>query len=99
LLTRGRAKRSIRFGKKTKKVILRAAKQSLDKLNKNKQVNAIIPNIIHSLDSSHLINLINTIIIINFKPFICVHDCFVTHSNNLEYLSFLVKKKKLLSPY
>lgn len=29
-------------------------------MDKNKQIQAIISNIIHSLDASHLINLINT---------------------------------------
>jgi DNA-directed RNA polymerase len=68
------------------------------KTNKNKtatskQVQAIIPNIIHSLDASHLINLINTAINKNFTPIISVHDCFGTHPNKMDELSFLVKKE------
>lgn len=84
---------SIIFGKKSKTVVLRESSVKIDKI---KQVNAIIPNIIHSLDASHLINLINTLDDINFKPFICVHDCFGTHPNDLEFLFYLIKKEFIL---
>jgi hypothetical protein len=84
---------SISFAKSSKTVVLR---ESLNKLDKNKQINAIIPNIIHSLDASHLINLLNKALITNFEPVISVHDCFGTHPNKLEDLILLVKKEFIL---
>ena len=56
-----------------------------------KQSSAIIPNIIHSLDSSHLINIINTGFNINCFPILAIHDCFGCHPNNLINLFELVK--------
>lgn len=60
-------------------------------VNKQKQEQAIIPNIIHSLDASHLINIINWAIKENFEPIISVHDCFGTHSNKMDKLSNVIK--------
>ena len=59
-----------------------------------KQNQAIIPNIIHSLDASHLINIINSNIE-NKKlyPIISVHDCFGTLPNQMALLCFNVKKE------
>lgn len=84
---------SIRFGKTSNTVIL---KKMTNKLDKRKQVQAIIPNIIHSLDASHLINIINTAINLNFNKIITIHDCFGTHPNNLDKLLNLVKKEFIL---
>jgi Autographiviridae RNA polymerase len=81
---------SIKFGKGSKTIVLRKKSPNL---NKRKQIQGIIPNIIHSLDASHLINLINTAISNNFSPVITNHDCFATHPNKLEELCFLVKKE------
>lgn len=79
---------SITFTKTSKKVILR---EVIDNIDKNKQIQSIIPNIIHSLDASHLINLINTSIKLKFSPIISIHDCFGTHPNNIEKLIYLIK--------
>nr|QWO71400.1 RNA polymerase [Lyophyllum semitale] len=84
---------SISYSKTSRTVILR---EVLDKLDKNKQVQAIIPNIIHSLDASHLINLINTALDIKFTPIISIHDCFGTHPNNFKQLLYLVKTEFVL---
>jgi len=54
---------------------------NLINLDKDKQTQAIIPNIIHSLDDSHLINLIKNANKDNFKPIISIHDCFGTLPN------------------
>lgn len=75
------------FGK-TKKFVIRKNEKDL---NQNKQVQAIIPNIIHSLDASHLINLILSAKKDNFHPIISVHDCFGTLPNKMKYLDFKVK--------
>lgn len=84
---------AIKFGGIKRKLILR---ESTDKLNKKKQIESIIPNIIHSLDSNHLISLINTANNENFSPIITVHDCFGTHPNKMGELNFRVKKQFVL---
>jgi DNA-directed RNA polymerase len=68
---------STKLFRQSKKMIIR---ESLNELDKLKQTNAIILNIIHSLDATHLINLINKSQDIGFAPIITVHDCFGTHS-------------------
>lgn len=84
---------STKLFNKTKKIVLR---EYLDKMDKQKQCNAIIPNIIHSLDASHLINLINNSGDLGLDPIITIHDCFGTHPNNMENLIFRVKKEFIL---
>ena len=81
---------SIKIGNKSKTVII---KESLDKLNTRKQAQAIIPNIIHSLDSSHLIKIVLSAIDNKFKPILTVHDCFGTHPNKIKELSEIVTKE------
>jgi DNA-directed RNA polymerase len=71
-------------------------KEYLNETDKLKQSNAIIPNIIHSLDASHLMNVINNNFDQNFDPIITVHDCFGTHPNNMEQLVYRVKKEFIL---
>lgn len=82
---------SFRMGANIRTIVLK--KKDRTKMHTAKQVQAIIPNIIHSLDASHLINIINTADSNNFKPIITVHDCFGTHPNKMEELSYLVKKE------
>ena len=74
------------FGK-TKKMVVREA-DNLINLDNAKQTQAIIPNIIHSLDASHLMNIINQIS--NKYPILTIHDCFGSHPNFIEQLKFLV---------
>jgi DNA-directed RNA polymerase len=71
-------------------------RESLNELDKLKQTNAIIPNIIHSLDATHLINLINKSLDLGFSPIITVHDCFGTHPNKMDELAFMVRKEFIL---
>src|ERR1700726_4592241 len=78
---------AISFTGKIKKFIF---KESINELNTLKQKQAIIPNIIHSLDATHLINLINKANHLSFKPIISIHDCFGTHPNKMEELEFMV---------
>ena len=66
-------------------------KEWTNEIDKNKQVAAIIPNIIHSLDASHLINLINYGKSVQFLDIVSIHDCFGSHPNNMLLLSQLVK--------
>ena len=66
-------------------------KEFTEKLDKRKQNQAIIPNIIHSLDANHLMSVINY----SYKhlpfPIITIHDCFGTHPNHMEDLEKIVK--------
>ena len=80
---------STKLFKQSKKIIIRETLNELDRL---KQTNAIIPNIIHSLDATHLINLINKSHDQGFTPIITVHDCFGTLPNNMDELAFMVKR-------
>lgn len=80
------------FGK-TKKVVI---KENLNKLDKGKQIQAIIPNIIHSLDASHLLNILKNAIQDNFNPVITIHDCFGTLPSQMGSLEFRVKKEFII---
>jgi DNA-directed RNA polymerase len=83
----------IRFaGKNTTRIL----KESTNILDKAKQTQAIIPNIIHSLDANHLINLINSCNEQNFGPIITIHDCFGTLPNKMADLEFNVKREFIL---
>lgn len=82
---------SFRMGDKIRSMVLKVKDKS--RMHTSKQVQAIIPNIIHSLDASHLINILTTADSNIFKPIITVHDCLGTHPNKMEELSSLVKKE------
>lgn len=84
---------SISIAGKSKTLVL---KEMEDTIDSRKQNQAIIPNIIHSLDATHLIKLINTIVSINFGPILTIHDCFGTHPNLCHILELLVKKEFIL---
>jgi len=84
---------STKLFKQSKKMIIR---ETLNELDRVKQTNAIIPNIIHSLDATHLINLINKAQDQGFSPIITVHDCFGTHPNKMDELAFMVKREFVL---
>lgn len=81
------------FRGKSKSVILREWDNTIDSF---KQVQAIIPNIIHSLDATHLVNILNSAKEIGLAPVISVHDCFGTHPNQMSALSHQVKKEFVL---
>jgi len=87
------SKLAIRIFGKTNKIVLR---EKVDKIDKNKQVQAIIPNIIHSLDATHLINVINNSFNNNLYSIITIHDCFGTLPNSMDKLNYLVKKEFIL---
>ena len=89
---------SIKLGQKTKTFVF---KRTSDEGDNRKQAQAIIPNIIHSLDASHLMNIINSEdqskmmlhgCSTNY-PIISLHDCFGTLPNNMLALEQLVKKE------
>lgn len=80
------------FGK-TRTSVIREWKGIVDK---NKQNQSIVPNIIHSLDASHLINVINSGYSKNIEPIISIHDCFGTHPNKMDNLAKLVRTEFIL---
>ena len=65
---------TIKLGQKAKTLVIKKMTMESDNI---KQAQAIIPNIIHSLDGSHLMNIINTGKL-EYKDMniISVHDCF-----------------------
>ena len=65
-------------------------------IDKNKQNQSIVPNIIHSLDASHLINVINNGYSKNITPIISIHDCFGTHPNMMNKLANLIRSEFVL---
>jgi DNA-directed RNA polymerase, mitochondrial len=81
---------SIRFGNKAQKIVLKTA---TDKLDKKKQIQAIIPNIVHSLDSAHLINILNSSSDFDLNQILPIHDCFGVHPNDINKLTYLVKRE------
>ena len=86
-------KLSISFRGKNRTAIIK--EWSKCKVDNRKQVNSIIPNIIHSFDGSHLINLINY-----FKSteisLLPIHDCFGCHPNDMDELASEVRKQFVL---
>lgn len=86
-LKTSKAKVSISVGHgKQKTVVL---KRKLDQTDTRVQTQAIIPNIIKSMDASHLILILNKSI--KNSPIISIQDCFGTLPNNMIDLETLVK--------
>ena len=83
-------KNSISVGGKSKKIVLR---EWTNKLDSRKQTQAIIPNIIHSLDASHLMEIINKTNKLGNSNVIPIHDCFGTHPNKINELYTIIKKE------
>ena len=84
-------KASIKSGNVAKTIVMRQTNRN--KVDNRKQKQAIIPNVIHSLDASHLINLVATANTINLIPIITIHDCFGTSPNKMGLVHNLVLKE------
>lgn len=80
------------FGVKKTLILRKTSKET----NNTKQINAIIPNIVHSLDAAHLMNVIISATEKGISPVITVHDCFGTHPNRMAALQYEVKEFILL---
>ena len=78
---------SINLSKKTRTAALRIG---TGKIDNRKQAQAIIPNIVHSLDASHLMNILNNSGESKITNILSVHDCFGAHPNEFEDLTKLV---------
>lgn len=63
-----------------------------DKLDRNKQLRSLMPNLIHSLDSSSLCSLYDAFSkrYKNNPQFYSVHDCFATTADKVEKLKVLL---------
>ena len=81
---------TFKIGSNSKTIVIKEFNKEKPIIHKTKQKQAIIPNIIHSLDASHLMNIINTSPDTNIKYILTVHDCFGTHPNDCEELKSLV---------
>lgn len=57
-------------------------------IDSKKQKLAIMPNIIHSLDASMVISIINNY---NSYNFFSIHDCFATTANNIGFLNYIIR--------
>lgn len=67
-------------------------KIKINKLNKQKQIRALMPNLIHSLDAASLALIVD---MLNNKKssanFFAIHDCFAVSANNVENLIKTIK--------
>ena len=52
---------------------------------------ALIPNVVHSLDASHLMEVIKNIKNKNIDYILPIHDCFGTHPNDLSTVYEILK--------
>ncbi len=68
----------------------------VDKINNNRQASAIIPNVIHSLDASHLHSIILKAKKDGFNDIISIHDCFGTNPNKMADLQHRIRKAFIL---
>lgn len=63
-----------------------------DTISFRKQNLGVVPNLIHSMDASNISLLVESFskLIDNFQ-LLTIHDCFASHANHIELLSFHVK--------
>ena len=54
--------------------------QDTDKLDKTEQMNALVPNVIHSLDAAHLMKTVNACAAKGITDFHAIHDSFGVHA-------------------
>nr|ADO51613.1 rnapol [Moniliophthora roreri] len=78
-----------RYKSKTFKLLIKS-----NKTNKAKQIRALMPNLIHSLDAASLALIVDAYFKENkINNFFAIHDCFAVTPNNIEEL---IKKIKLV---
>lgn len=64
-----------------------------DKLDKVEQMNALVPNVIHSLDAAHLMKTVNACTSIGITSFHAIHDSYGTHAANVETLHRIIREE------
>ncbi|WP_368177743.1 DNA-directed RNA polymerase [Aeromonas sp. R1-2] len=68
-------------------------KYNSDKLDKNKQKGAIAPNVVHSLDATHLMMTVCAAHDQGIKHFALIHDSFGTHATNTDQMFRIVREQ------
>lgn len=67
-------------------------KDETDKIDSRKMTNAIAPNVVHSLDSSHLLLTVLRAAEENIFNYALIHDSFGTHAADTERFFFLIRE-------
>ncbi|MCH7737784.1 MAG: DNA-dependent RNA polymerase, partial [Chloroflexi bacterium] len=63
------------------------------KLQITKQVNSITPNLVHSLDASHLMRTVNRLYSEGLRDFAMVHDSYGVHACDVDNLRSVLAKE------
>ena len=63
-----------------------------DTLDKQRQLNGICPNFIHSLDAACLMSYLNKCKNLGINSFMTVHDCYGTHATDTEISAKLLRE-------
>jgi len=62
------------------------------KLNMRSQKNGIAPNWVHSLDSAHLMSVLNVGLDNGLDTIACIHDSFGTHACDVDLLHAVIRE-------
>lgn len=68
-----------------------AIRESINKLSKSKQRNALSPNFVHSLDAAVLVKAVNKLAQHNVHQITCVHDSFGVPATQVDLLTQALK--------
>jgi len=63
------------------------------KVNKQKMINALAPNVIHSLDASHMCMTVNALVDQGITDFGFVHDSYSVHPNHIDILNTTLREQ------
>ena len=71
-------------------------KMKTNKINKQKQIRALMPNLVHSLDAASLALMVDMYFSENKNHskgfnFFAIHDCFAVTANNISHLIKIIK--------
>jgi DNA-directed RNA polymerase len=69
------------------RIQLTVATDTKDELDDNRQINAIAPNWVHSMDASHLRATVRKLWDAGMRSFSLIHDSYGTHCSNLDVLA------------
>jgi len=83
---------SVLYGKKRVQVRYRVETRELDA---HRQVNGIAPNVVHSLDSTHLLMTVAAGMDEGINHFALIHDSFGTHAANTDKLFRIVREQMI----
>lgn len=70
----------------SRKLHVAVADHSAAKLCPNKQRNAVVADLVHSMDAAHLVKVVNSCATEGVRSFMVVHDCYATHAADAEIL-------------